>query len=264
MRRIALASVATITIALIALIAGPRSVSAAPVNWTGFYIGGNLGYGWGSDTGSGFNSFTDIPVGGSFFGAAGYFGAGGNVLPGVTPKGVIGGGQIGYNWQNNPAWVWGLVADFQASGMKDSASATVTPPGFVNTIQTNDSKIDWFGTVRGRAGFTSANWLLYGTGGLAYGKVRTDTRLDCAPCAPPQFFAGSTSQTKAGWTLGAGLELAMFPHWTVGAEYLYFDLGKITTTAALVSGTNSGTTFASESAFRGSIVRMTFNYKFAP
>lgn len=236
-----------------------RAAPVAMYNWTGFYVGGNVGYGWASNTGAGFTSFTDTAP---LFGAVGYFAGGGNVLPGVKPRGAIGGAQIGYNWQTSPMWVLGLVADLQASGMKDSAIGSVTPVGFVNTTQSNESKITWFGTARAKAGFASNNWLIYGTGGLIYGGVKTATALNCPACGPPQFFAGSTSSTKAGWTIGAGLDYGLTPNWILGAEYLYFDLGSISTTATLTSGTNVNTTFTSNSKFRGSIARVSLDYKF--
>lgn len=200
---------------------------------------------------------------GGIFGAAGYFAAGGNVLPGVNPRGALGGGQIGYDWQVAPTWVVGLVADIDAAGMRKSASATVTPPGFVNTIQTNSAQINWLGTFRGKLGVTaSSNWLLYATGGLVYGGVRETNAMNCAPCGPPQFFAGSNSTTRAGGTVGGGLEYMVAPNWTVGAEYLWFDLGKISTTAFLTAGTNAGTTFTSQAKFEGSIARVYLDYKF--
>ena len=230
-------------------------------SWTGFYIGANVGYGWGNNTGPGWTSFTDGPPG--LFGVAGYFAAGGNVLPGVNPRGALGGAQIGYDWQVAPTWVVGLVADIDAAGIRTSASGTVTPAFFVNTIQTNSAQINWLGTVRGKLGVTaSSNWLLYATGGLAYGEVHETNALNCAPCGPPQFFAGSASTTRAGGTVGGGLEYMVAPNWTVGAEYLWFDLGKISTTALLTAGTNSGTTFTSQAKFEGSIARVYLDYKF--
>ena len=129
--------------------------------------------------------------------------------------------------------------------------------------QTNSAQINWLGTFRGKLGVTaSSNWLLYATGGLAYGGVRETNAMNCAPCGPPQFFAGSNSTTRAGGTVGGGLEYMVAPNWTVGAEYLWFDLGKISTTAFLTAGTNAGTTFTSQAKFEGSIARVYLDYKF--
>jgi outer membrane immunogenic protein len=266
-----------IVIAAVGLVGTPAlaadmAVSAPPppapvYSWTGAYVGGNVGYGWGNNTGAGWTSFTDP---GGFAGVAPYFAAGGNVLPAVHPRGVVGGGQVGYDWQISPLWVTGLIADFQASGMKDSASATFSPSGFkppATSTQSNSEEIKWLGTVRGKVGIAPNNWLVYGTGGLAYGKVSSNVVLDCAhsanPCGPPTVFGGTASPTRIGWTVGGGFEYGFLPNWTVGAEYLYFDLGEISTTAGTVAGGPiPGVTFTATSKFAGSIARLVLNYKF--
>ena len=92
----------------------PRAYTKAPppvvavYNWTGFYIGGNIGYGWGQNTARSI-SFVD-PGGAVGFGP--YFAGGSNVFPNLRPAGVIGGGQVGYNWQMN-ALVWALWPIFR-------------------------------------------------------------------------------------------------------------------------------------------------------
>ena len=261
-----------IGVAAIALAAGPAFAADMPVkakapaavaiayNWTGFYIGGNVGYGWGSDTGALWDSFVDAP----FVGIAPYFAAGGNVLPGVKPSGVIGGAQIGYNWQAAPNWVLGLVADIQASDLRTLASNTVTPAGGAATsIHSNDSRLEWFGTARGRIGYATRNWLFYGTGGLAYGSVKSNLTFNCINCAPPTIWAGSTSSIQLGWAAGAGIEVGLTPNWTVGVEYLHFDLGSISTTAVPNTVAAAGTSVTANSKFAGDIVRATLNYKFS-
>jgi outer membrane immunogenic protein len=245
----------------------PAPVAPAIYNWNGWFIGGNIGYGWGEDTGGLWDSFTDPKGAPSIFGTAEYFGAGGNVLPGVRPNGIIGGGQIGYNWQVAPNWVLGVVADIQASDMQRSASSTFETDVFSLTVQSNSSKIEWFGTARGRVGYAANNWLFYGSGGLAYGGVKTTVTMNCVTCGPPNtVYAGSNSATNVGWAAGAGVEVGLTPNWTVGVEYLHIDLGDISTTATFVSanGLNPATaaTFTAGSAFVADIVRGTVNYKF--
>ena len=233
---------------------------AKAYNWTGLYVGGNIGYGWGGNTGGQWDSFTDLSL--SPFSEQPFTRCRRQSTSGVKPDGIIGGGQIGYDWQISPQWVLGVVADFQASDMHGSASASVTLPGFANTVQRNSAKIEWFGTVRGRVGYAANNWLFYGTGGLIYGKVKSDVALDCAACIIPAFFAGSSSATKSGWTAGGGIDFGLTPNWKIGAEYLYFDLGSISTTAVLTSGVTPATTFTANSEFTGHIVRATLNYRF--
>jgi outer membrane immunogenic protein len=230
----------------------------AVYNWTGFYVGGNIGYGWGNDTGDRWDSFVD-PGG---IGFAPYFALGGNVLPGVKPQGVIGGGQIGYNWQASN-WVFGVVADIQGSDMHAFASNTVTPGGgAATTIQSNNSRIDWFGTVRGRVGVAANNWLFYGSGGLAYGDVKSTVTFNCPACAIPFLMTGTNSSTQVGWAAGAGVEVGLSPNWTVGVEYLHFDRGSITTVAVPTTPVFPGTRLTADSKFAGDTVRGTLNYKF--
>src|ERR1700759_5493563 len=91
----------------------PPAPSAALYNWTGFYVGGNAGYGWGGHTKPDIG-FTDT---GPNLGVVNYFGLGGNVFPALKPRGFIGGGQIGWDWQWGQ-FVGGVVADIQGSDIK--------------------------------------------------------------------------------------------------------------------------------------------------
>ena len=174
----------------------PRAPVAAAVvapvfSWTGFYIGLNAGYGWGSYT-----QFSPLGLG-----------------PGVSPKGFVGGGQIGYNHQINNL-VLGLEADIQSGPRGQTAQGTIGPfwscitgPCVVN--------VNWFGTVRARAGVAVDRALIYATGGLAYGGFSGGI-----PNSPQ---AGSS--TKVGYSLGAGVEYAFTPNVTAKLEYLYTNLG---------------------------------------
>lgn len=164
----------------------------APVySWTGWYVGGNVGYSGGTDdttvTAPGPQA-TAITV--AFGGASGLFSLGPLVYGQTTHlNGAIGGVQIGYNWQTTSNWILGFEADFQASGESASAKTHQTESdftveefgeGFSNfaTLQnihsiSQNAALLWFGTVRGRVG--RAIWptvMLYGTGGLAFGRLR--------------------------------------------------------------------------------------------
>lgn len=254
-------------IAVPALAADMRMPVKAPMmaapSWTGLYIGGNVGYGWGGDTGGRYTSFSDVDIGGY----AAFFAAGGNVLPGVTPSGAIGGLQIGYDWQISSTLVFGLVADIQASGMKDFATAVAANlVGFNNNAQSNTASIDWFGTVRGRLGvLVSPSLLVYGTAGLAYGEVKANTfQSNPNNGLGPVTFAGSTSETNFGWAAGVGIDYALTSNWRVGVEYLHIDLDSVSVTARQASRFNAITlnTFTSTPDFSADIVRLTLNYKF--
>jgi outer membrane immunogenic protein len=138
-----------------------------------------------------------------------------------TDSAVIGSGQAGYNFLVAPHIMLGVEADIDAS----SAKSTVTSPDGSNSFA---SKLDDFGTVRGRAGFAQDNWLFYGTGGFAssHGSV-THTQIAAVATVPPIPAAAgaleSAPNTRTGWAAGAGIEWGITQNWTARAEYLYLD-----------------------------------------
>ena len=236
----------------------PAPVAAAAYNWTGFYLGGNIGYGWGQNT----NPFVSFVDPGGAVGFGGYFAAGGNVFPNLNPAGVIGGGQIGYNWQMNQ-FVLGAVADFQGADIHSSATVFVDPPGVPPpSFQTLSQRLDFLGTVRGKAGLAINNFLLYGTGGLAYGRVRNSMTFDATPAAAV-FFTGTSSEWRTGWTAGVGGEYGVGP-WSFGLEYLHYDLGRSSVTAVSVppGAPAPGASLTATQRTSGDIVRATINYRF--
>ena len=175
----------------------PPPVAAPAWSWTGLYLGVHGGFG---------GDKFDYP-----FSAAG--------IPGrasLTSSGFFGGGQIGYNWQVSN-WVLGLEADIAGSDIKSEAAAVVGPVS-INA----GSKLNWFGTVRGRLGYAVDRVMVYGTGGFAYGETETTASAAIAPIAVAAF---SQTNSKQGWTAGAGIEYAMTNTITFKAEYLYLDLG---------------------------------------
>jgi outer membrane immunogenic protein len=185
------------------------------------------------------------------------------------PSGFIGGGQIGYNYQTG-VFVWGVEADFQGAAIKGTASATNTDSVFGFSLSgTGSQKIDWFGTLRGRVGWTPMSPLLiYATGGLAYGNTETNVSFSQfanlgGPGGPP--IAISNSSTLTGWTVGGGLEWMFAPRWSVKGEYLYYDLGDVTlnqTQSASPPGVNAAIAIQSVAHYHGNIARLGVNYKF--
>jgi outer membrane immunogenic protein len=202
--------------------------------------------------------------------------------------GFIGGAQVGYNLQIN-SFVAGLEADIQGLvGSNTSVAGAifvgpvspVTGTPYVTTFNAS-SRLDYLATVRGRLGYLV--WptvLVYGTGGLAYGAVSGSVGLTSGNAAYPAIGLspswGTTnvfSDTRAGWTVGGGLEWMFGPSLGVKAEYLYYDLGTVTATlgasgAVVLSGfpgagspwfTNSSTVSA---RYSGNILRLGLNYKF--
>jgi outer membrane immunogenic protein len=230
----------------------PPPMVAAVYSWTGFYIGGNVGYGW-FDRNSTLAD-TGTPA---FFAATIAAGA----LPpvyGVNPRGAVGGGQIGYNWQAG-MWVFGVEADIQGADVKGSTTLNTSVAPFVPITATATEKLDWFGTARGRVGFAANTALFYVTGGLAYGHV-SHSFFTAAPAVAQSAF-GSDAQVDVGYTVGAGVEWAFNNNWSVKGEYLYMDLGNHTTTAFGVTGTPVGATLGLRTHEQYNIVRVGLNYK---
>ncbi|HMF23014.1 MAG TPA: outer membrane beta-barrel protein [Pseudolabrys sp.] len=218
----------------------PAPPVTVPYNWTGSYIGGNIGYGWGRDAIDLTSSGIAVPV-----------------SLADNPRGVVGGIQYGTNWQFN-RFVLGWDSDFVFTGIK--ASETVfTVPGGIATGTSAEQKLEWLSTTRGRLGYLiTDNLLLFGTGGLASGRVSANTIITQVGCPIGGCLAGSDSRTQWGWAAGGGLEYAI-GHWLVRAEYLHYDLGDLNynvvdpRTAALVAATNK---------VSGDIVRGALSYKF--
>ena len=148
------------------------------------------------------------------------------------------GGYVGYNFQRccSP-FVFGIETDFNY--LDTSPTGLDIETGGTGLIETTtlESNINWFGTLRGRAGFViHDHLLLYATGGLAYASVDHTLNDDCVGCGNIPFvanlgpFSQSNDKTKVGWTLGGGGELLHDSHWVLRAEALYIDLGSETHT----------------------------------
>jgi outer membrane immunogenic protein len=261
-------------------------------SWTGLYVGGNVGYGFGKSSND-YNTFASNTAGPGFpcstLTAFGSLCAGGSDTNKIT--GAIGGLQAGYNWQMG-TWLTGVETDIQISGQRGSntfATGFLAGFGGLSGVESASytEKLPWFGTLRGRSGLTFGRWLVYGTGGLAYGEVDTSgIATATGPNGPG--FAGCTptgcvgnplgnwshDQTRIGWTAGAGVEGAIAHNWTMKVEYLYVDLGSITTNVGTPpgcygnqSGGVAGCSFVSagsttiHSLVTDSIVRVGLNYK---
>ena len=143
----------------------------------------------------------------------------------TSPSGIAGGVQAGYNWVFNQ-FVIGVETDLQVSGAED----TFAPWKFSNP---------WWGTVRGRAGVTWNQFLLYATAGLAYGSIHGQNLLL------------EENKLHGGWTAGVGVEVALNQMWTAKAEYLYVDL---TQRIYSITGVSNG--------YESNVLRFGLNYRF--
>ncbi|PWB82656.1 MAG: porin family protein [Methylocystaceae bacterium] len=193
----------------------PVYIEPAPVfTWTGFYGGVNVGYGW-ADPRNVYGSeyFLNVPTGLAWS------------YNGPNFDGVLGGGQIGYNYQfAGTGFVVGVEADIQAADLSGASAGFGNNIGYFPYLTTRQT-IDWFGTVRGRVGYAVLPTLLvYGTGGFAYGGG--SSRFTYFDSANFSAFSSESNDTRTGWTAGGGVEWAFLPNWSAKVEYLYVDLGR--------------------------------------
>ncbi len=163
----------------------PAVMSAPAFSWAGPYVGLQGGYNWGRA------NLTPAPTTG-------------------TANGFSGGLYTGYNWQPAGNFVVGVETDISLSGQKGSTA-------------TQSFSNPWGGTVRARAGLAFDRFLVYGTGGLAYGSIKASNAVS------------SDSQIKTGWTAGAGIEGALTSKLTARLEYRYTDFGTASLTTVPTS-----------------------------
>jgi outer membrane immunogenic protein len=173
----------------------------ASYSWTGFYIGGHAGGAWDNRDVGLFDTISGEKIG----------------IGKTKASGFLGGGQIGLDYQFAPNWVIGIEADVSGAnlkntGLNNSGSTNIS----VGSVQ-HDNTIDLFGTVRGRVGYASSNWLLFGSGGFAWANEEV-TRTQPGTVE-------KASNTGKGWTAGGGLEWGFAQNWTARAEYLHVELG---------------------------------------
>lgn len=221
-------------------IGGKPYAPVAAANWAGFYLGGNFGSGTGRD-----RSTLNLP-------AIAFF-----QTFNLAPDGINGGVQAGYNWQA-ANWVFGLETDIQGSTQQDNKTCILSCiPGGVTAAY--DATLPWFGTVRGRLGYSVGSSLFYATGGLAYGNIKTKIATNSFVGPVTQSF----SHTNTGWTVGAGIETPfrllglLGPNWTTKAEYLYVDLGSTSDSFIFGAVPTTTTRSVTEHIFRTGI-----NYHF--
>lgn len=226
-----------------------KQVAPAPppeCNWTGFYIGLNVGGQWGHSEDRDIDGYQG-PVGGEW---------------GYDESGVIAGGQVGYNYQ----WNWlvlGIEGDLGYMNLDGSGTSRFDRINLgSDTSGKTDS--DFYTTIRGRLGFAWGHWLFYGTGGGIGVNLRTRVIDDCdtGPCGDDRINA-STTDFNWGWTGGGGIEYMFGCHWTIKTEYLRYQLDDQNFSGgATFFGTPDGRFDFKGIGTEGNIVRAGLNYKF--
>src|ERR1700742_1645016 len=174
-------------------------VKAAPLvaatNWTGFYVGGHVGYAWGK---------SDPFFGGKFLDRG--------AIASQSLGGITGGGQVGFNWQFNDRLVAGIETDLSYLHANQNSLVTYTGAPLVQTQVS--TAYHWFGTTRGRLGYlVTGATMIYATGGLAYARIDHSAVVQTNPTV-------SETSTRTGWTVGGGVEYALNAAWSVKGEYL--------------------------------------------
>ncbi len=188
-------------------------------SWTGIYFGINGGYAFGQ------SSWTD-PI----LGSTGNF----------STTGWLAGGTLGGNYQ------WGqFVLGIEGDGDWQNLNGTTYSAAGTCNIAGCTTQSDWLATVRGRAGYAFDRFLVYGTGGGAFGNLQAAAGL-----------LPFSSSTQIGWTAGGGVEFAFTPNLTAKVEYLYVDLGSQSCPAGSCTGT------ATSVSLTENVVRAGINYKF--
>jgi outer membrane immunogenic protein len=232
-------------------------------NWTGFYVGGNVGGQWGDAD----------PTTTTIFSPIGYFAT--TSVPAIASAGaqhfnsssVTGGLTAGLNFQAS-SFLFGFEGDINWFGFKGSATSGAVYPCCAPTSFTINStaSADWLATVRLRLGvLATPNFLLYATGGAAIANVNANWNFRDTFATAAEF--ASISNTVVGWTAGAGGEYLFWGGWSVKAEYLFVDLGRSTAISTNLTAFTppiafQANVFTHSVDIRSNIVRIGLNYHF--
>jgi len=248
----------------------------APVDsWTGFYIGGNVGAGWTDPSAMESDTIeSGLTPGNNFLVPV--------QIPGHSNS-VVGGAQIGYNWQFAPTWVAGVEADFDFAHLSKSNAVgpLVANPGlgplgaFPGTQASAQTTVTDPWSIRGRLGYVlQPMWMVYATGGFAEANVKLNGNLICPSgvCTSLAAQAPATiSAVRSGWVVGGGVEFKQpGSPWIVGLEYLYYGFdGNNTVSGAFVPASGGGTCGPGQACIHYSVgdvnvqtVRLRLSYKF--
>jgi outer membrane immunogenic protein len=225
-------------------------------SWTGFYIGGDVGGGALSGVTSNFSqpaqNFPDTIQ---------------SNRPSAT---FIGGVHAGYNWQFTPNLVVGVEGDWQSVRSKNAFCRETDVPENAHCSDRGDgfatvgNEVNWVATARARLGWATDRLMVYGTGGAAFGNVKSSLGLSCLDngCGGDgNELAASTSSSsqKTGWVLGAGAEWMLTRNWIVRAEYQHIDLCNVSLSLSPDCG---GCSISSKQDVRLDILRAGVSYKF--
>jgi outer membrane immunogenic protein len=221
----------------------PAPVSPPVFNWTGFYVGGNVGALWSRD------GVVDLDPNGNGYGA----------IPGnantLSPDGIVGGVQAGYNYQIS-SFVLGVEADLDASSAKGSFGY----PGYFSGVATHSASLPFFGDLRARAGVAFDRFLPYVTGGVVFADVKNS--LVDPSTYDPSPLSVNRGGSATGWTIGGGGEYAIDSHWSVKAEYLFMQFPDVTKSGLFDNLGYAFSTFSFKFKDSAQLARVGLNYRF--
>jgi outer membrane immunogenic protein len=246
MRRTLLASTALTTSAVLTSGAALAAPPPPVFSWTGCYVGVNAG---------GMSGHIDqgviipAPVSLAF-------------LSNGSDIGFTAGGQGGCNWQYAQNWVLGFEGDINYARASRSQSFAFVFSG-EDTFGTQNTSVRWLGTARARLGYAMNQVMLYVTGGLAFGGVKSSVNASFIDNGVvTAIYAGSVSDTRVGWVIGGGVERAFSSRVSGKIEYLHFDLGDVAYNVSLVSGTSVlPPVWQANAQVSGDIIRVGVNVK---
>ncbi len=224
-------------LAIFGVFAMTASVQAADISepilydWTGFYAGGHLGYGWGTD------KWDDPSVPPVF--------ATDEDDPDVDIEGFLGGAQAGFDYQIGSI-VLGIAGDIAWTDIDGDTTLTVSPDDL-------KSDVEWLATLTARLGYAADRALFYVKGGAAFAEIEREAALDVSPDSDFK-----DKDSPVGWTAGAGVEWAFADNWSLGLEYNYIDLGSDT----VELHDNDGGSFEADVDLDINIVKAMLNYRF--
>jgi outer membrane immunogenic protein len=153
----------------------------------------------------------------------------------VSAAGWLAGAQLGYNWQSQ-SFVYGLEGDVSLMHLKSDMTAILPNPiAFLPSATANaNASMDWYGTFRGRLGWSAGPVLFYGTGGVAYGNVELNNAMSTLFSS----FSAQAWSARVGWVAGGGIEYMARPDVIFSVNYQYVDLGHVSlASSATVLGT---------------------------
>jgi outer membrane immunogenic protein len=207
---------------------------AAEYNWTGFYVGGHIGPGWGSSLWTNATGvFTD-----------------GQLRHDLD--GLLGGAQLGYNHQIG-RWVIGVEGDFSWSNIE--GTGIFDPTGGRDPVSVHKN---WLASVTGRVGHTFGPWLAYAKGGGAW--VEDRYRVTLTPLAGPP--TAEVTKTNTGYTIGGGLEYGFLANWSARVEYDYYNFGTERVSFPPVPGFLTFPNFPLDISQHVHAVKFALNYRF--